>query len=215
VQIAEGRFDRPSGSRRRHDVDDGVDDSIAAVTALLSLDTEVPNLDHEAMAGFSEYERQAEREIATWKTERTGPLGRLASSIASTKAVRWISGHLPHVPSWFSKPIANAVRGFVELLKDGAHWTYRDDQILQRARRLGSRAASVEELAADDMRQLDQLARSFFAENQVLATLEGAGSGRHVAHSGIRLNRVAQPASVASPSRTCERSHSGFRTSRR
>lgn len=129
------------------------------------------------MAGLSDYERSALAEIEAWRSAPEGPFSRALSTVAATAPVKWLLEHTPSVPETITRPVANAVQGFLELLKDGAYWTYADNTILARALEQGLQVKSLPELANQPLEGLDHLARSFFAENKVIAALEGGGTG--------------------------------------
>jgi hypothetical protein len=129
------------------------------------------------MADMSEYERAAMAEIEAWKNAPEGVVSRAISTVASTAPVKWLIEHAPSVPETLTRPVATAVQGFLELLKDGAYWTYSDDSILARAREQGLQVQNLGELAEQPLEGLDKLARGFFAENKIIAALEGAGTG--------------------------------------
>lgn len=129
------------------------------------------------MENLTEYERAALAEIDAWKNASDGAVSKAVALVTSSAPVRWLIERTPSIPEGITRPVTNAVQGFTELLKDGAYWTYSDDAILARAKEQGLSVETFEELGAQPLDELDKLARSFFAENKILAALEGAGTG--------------------------------------
>lgn len=129
------------------------------------------------MAELSNYERLVFQEIDVWKAQRGGALSQTVKYVSDTPPIRWVVEHVPAVPERISQPVLRAVQGFLELLKDGAYWTYSDDAIVQAARREDLDVESIAALSDKDLEVLDRVARSFFAENMIAAALEGAGTG--------------------------------------
>lgn len=129
------------------------------------------------MASLSDYERLALAEIVEWKAERARAGFEPFAQLARSAPARWLGRRLPELPEAALRPVFDAVTAFLTLLSDGAHWTYSDAAVLTRANNLGMVASSVEELAQQPLERLDELARGMFTQNQVLAALEGAGTG--------------------------------------
>lgn len=144
---------------------------------LTALDAPRGYAEHRLMADLSEYERSALSEIEAWKNAPEGVVARAISTVASTAPAKWLMEHAPSVPDTIKRPVTTAVQGFLELLKDGAYWTYSDSTILARAQEQGLPVQTLPELAEQPLEGLDQLARTFFAENKIIAALEGGGTG--------------------------------------
>jgi hypothetical protein len=129
------------------------------------------------MAELSEYERAVQAEIEAWKNAPAGVVSQAVAKVTATAPVRWIIEHTPSVPEAITRPVTKAVQGFMEMLKDGAYWTYSDEAILARAKEQGLQVEGLPDLVEQPLDGLDKLARSFFAENKIIAALEGAGTG--------------------------------------
>jgi hypothetical protein len=152
------------------------------------------------MADLSEYERAVQAEVEAWKNAPAGAASQAFAKVTATAPVRWIIDHTPSVPEALTRPVAKAVQGFLELLKDGAYWTYSDDAIVARAKEQGLSVESLPELAERPLDSLDKLARGFFGENKIIAALEGAGTG----FGGLLLIAADIPALFAVAFRTIQ-----------
>ncbi len=129
------------------------------------------------MAAFSDYERRALQEIELWKAQRRGALSQIVQYVSHRAPARWVAEHVPAVPERITRPMLRAVQGFLELLKDGAYWTYSDESIVRAARREGLDVDRIASLASQELEVLDRVARGFFAQNKIASALEGAGAG--------------------------------------
>src|SRR5215210_1968775 len=118
------------------------------------------------------YEKQVRAEIERWRDEKDGRLTKALNVVGTP--VEW--GY-EKIPKAARQTIESAVVGFMEMLKDGAQWTYADSAVVKEAQKIGLEVGDYRELRDHDIKKLDQLARRYFNSNKVIAALEGAGCG--------------------------------------
>jgi hypothetical protein len=122
---------------------------------------------------LTQYEKDVRREIEQWE--------RGDSSILA-QAVNWAMKPMDWVVERIAPPevvdqAGDAIGQFLSALNDASEWTISTDDILKEAREAGLKAERVEDLRDQPIEQLDKLARSHFTGNQLLAAVEGGGTG--------------------------------------
>ena len=122
---------------------------------------------------LSPEEKRVRREIDAWQHENA-PLLSQAFDWAM-KPVDWAVGQA--VPPEALDRAEEAVSDFLSTLNDASEWTYEADDLLEKARRQGMDVEEVTDLRHHDLAALDDLARSFFNQNTLLAALEGGSTG--------------------------------------
>ncbi|MBL7977182.1 MAG: EcsC family protein [Bacteroidetes Order II. Incertae sedis bacterium] len=63
----------------------------------------------------------------------------------------------------------------LEVLNDASQWTYTEHSILERAQKSEISLEKIEDLQEQPLEKLDELARSYFDENALLAAIQGGG----------------------------------------
>lgn len=122
---------------------------------------------------LNEYEKKASREVETWRSNGVSLFQQLFHTVM--KPFDWIVERV--VPENLVDQASDAIAGFLSLLNDASEWTYDDSDLLEAANEMGLDVESVSELRDRDLAKLDELARSRFTENSLLAALEGGGTG--------------------------------------
>lgn len=125
------------------------------------------------MYAYTPYEQQARQEIDAWKQARHRGIS--DSARRRLEPLRLMVDRV--VPNRLLNVSTEAVLGFVEMLHDGARWTYSRKSILREAARQGVHVSSSGGLAEQDLEVLDPIARAHFSSNRSIAALQGAGCG--------------------------------------
>lgn len=122
---------------------------------------------------LSQYERDVRREIDSWQH---GNISLLTQAINwAMQPVDWVVQQI--IPDDILDQADAAVSQSLSLLNDASKWTLDDADLLERAKSIGLDTDSIDELRDCDLKDLDELAKSFFSENAVLAAVEGGGTG--------------------------------------
>ncbi len=122
---------------------------------------------------LTEYEKKANREIEEWRSNGVSLFQQLFHT--AMKPVDWLIEQV--VPHNLIDQASEAIGGFLALLNDASEWTHDESDLIQAANDLGLEVESIEELQEEDLAKLDELARSSFNENALLAAIEGGGTG--------------------------------------
>lgn len=122
---------------------------------------------------LTSYEKDVRREIERWE--------RGESSILM-QAMNWAMKPVDYVVDRVAPPevvdqAGRAVEDFLSVLNNASEWTYDTDDLLERARKHGIDVERIEDLRDQPLDELDPFARSLFAQNAVLAAIEGGGTG--------------------------------------
>ena len=119
------------------------------------------------------YEKDVRREIEKWQRGDASML---------TQAFNWLMRPVDWVVERTVSPdvvdqAGEAVESFLSFLNDASHWTYDASDLLKDARKRGLDVDSATALRDEPIEELDELARSYFTENVILAAVEGGGTG--------------------------------------
>ncbi len=125
------------------------------------------------MTHYNEYEQQAMREIEEWLNRKGGILDKALTAVARPIGCAY-EGLLP---GFLRRTIERAILGALEMLKDAAHWTYSEEDIIRETRDERILVEDFRDLSNYDLERLDRVARRFFNSNKLIAALEGAGCG--------------------------------------
>ena len=122
---------------------------------------------------LASYEKDVQREIDEWQR---------AEFSLVMQAVNWAMQPLDWVVRQVVSPdleeqADDVVTEFLSILNDASEWTHHPDDVLAAAKRKGINVERIEELRDEPMEKLDQLARSHFTQNSILAAVEGGGAG--------------------------------------
>ena len=122
---------------------------------------------------LSDEEKRVRREIEAWQRE---------GAPWATRAFDWTMQPV----DWAARQAAGpevlaraeeAVGDSLARLSDASKWTYEPEDVLEKARSQGLEAGDVPALRHRALDELDELARSFFNQNALLAALEGGSMG--------------------------------------
>ena len=122
---------------------------------------------------LTDYEKEAQRQIEKWQRGNTSILSQ-ALNWAMTP-MDWVVERV--VPADLIDQASEYVSQFLSFLNDASEWTYNEDSVLTKARALGIEAAGLEDLREKPLEKLDEIARGHFTENQIMAAVEGGGTG--------------------------------------
>ena len=119
------------------------------------------------------YEKNVQREIEKWQHGDASFL---------IQALNWAMQPMDWVVDRVVSPdvvdqVSGAIEQFLSMLNDASEWTYDADDVLNAARRRDLNPARVEDLRDAPMETLDEIARSTFSQNTLLAAVEGGGTG--------------------------------------
>lgn len=123
---------------------------------------------------LSAEEKRVRREIETWQREGA-PMAARAFDWAM-QPVDWATQQAAG-PEGIDRA-EEAVSDFLHALNDASEWTYEAEDLLEKARARGlTGVEDVTDLRHHTIDELDELARSFFNQNTLLAALEGGSTG--------------------------------------
>lgn len=118
------------------------------------------------------YEQEVLREINEWERTRGGLVMKTLDALSKPVTVIF-----ENAPKLLRVTAERAVMGFMEMLKDISYWTYSEKRIIKKGKSHGLNVSSIANLADQDLKQLDLLARKYFTAGKIIAALEGAGCG--------------------------------------
>lgn len=122
---------------------------------------------------MNKYELKVRTEIEEWKLEESRLFSKMFNVI--TSPISWVVDNV--IPNSVTNTVSKAIMGALDLLKDGAYWTYSDNQIINEAKFMGLGVESITDLSEQNIEKLDILAQKQFMSNKVAAAIEGAGLG--------------------------------------
>lgn len=122
---------------------------------------------------LSPYEKNVQREIETWQHGETSLIARAMNW--AMQPMDWVVDRV--VPAEIVDQASSAVEQFLSMLNNASEWTFEPDDILEQARQKGLDVDDLEELRDAPLETLDELARSCFNQNALLAAVEGGGTG--------------------------------------
>ncbi len=122
---------------------------------------------------LTSYERDVQREIESWQH---------GDSSIIAQALNWAMQPMDWVVRQIVSPALidqadDAITKFLSFLNDASKWTYDVRDLIPRAKSMGLEADSTDDLLDAPLEKLDDLARSCFNENAILAAIEGGGTG--------------------------------------
>jgi hypothetical protein len=122
---------------------------------------------------LSDREKAVRREIESWQHAESSILTQATNW--AMRPVDWAVDQV--VPPDLLDRASDAIGQFLTVLNDASEWTYEFDDVLEAARERGLQADAVTDLRSESLDALDELARSRFRQNTILAALEGGGTG--------------------------------------
>ncbi|MBE2185419.1 MAG: EcsC family protein [Rhodothermales bacterium] len=122
---------------------------------------------------LTDYERAALRDLDRWQAGDPSPLMQVIG--LAMKPVDWAVDKV--VPHSVMEQASDAIEKFLDVLAEGSQWTFQTETILRDLRGKGVDAETIADLRHAPMDVLDAYAKSLFAENTLLAALEGGGTG--------------------------------------
>jgi len=122
---------------------------------------------------LTEYERSVQKEIDTWQH---GDVSLFAQAFNWAMApMDWVVNRV--VPEEVVDQADKAISQYLSLLNDASTWTYEPKEVLRAAGQRGIDVSDITELRDEDLKILDDIARSYVSENAILAAIEGGGTG--------------------------------------
>ena len=123
---------------------------------------------------FSDYERDAAREVEGWVS---GDASMLSKALrVAARPFEW-AAERPEAEN-LVEDVNEAIASFLGSLTKGATWTYDEEKVLERAcDEKDLSATTLTDLRNRPMPDLDDLARSYFDENAMISAIEGGGTG--------------------------------------
>jgi hypothetical protein len=119
------------------------------------------------------YERDVQREVERWQSGDDSWLRQLMN--AAMTPVDWVAEQV--VSAETLEQFDDIVGKFFATLGDVSKWTFSDEQMLRSARNIGIEVGDTAQLRQLDLQQLDELAKTQFNQNAVLAAIQGGGTG--------------------------------------
>ncbi len=122
---------------------------------------------------LSPYEKEAQREIERWQHGEASFLVKAFSW--AMQPVDWVVNQV--VPEDMMDQASSAVEQFLSVLNNASEWTYDANDLLQQARDKGLEVEDISDLRDQPLEVLDEIAKSLFTQNAMLAAVEGGGTG--------------------------------------
>ncbi len=122
---------------------------------------------------LTDHERSVQKEIEKWQ-HGDASLITMAMNWAMAP-MDWVVSRI--VPDEIVDQADKAISQFLSLLNDASGWTYDTSEVISAANDRGIEAESIDDLRNADLELLDDLAKSYFSENAILAAVEGGGTG--------------------------------------
>jgi hypothetical protein len=122
---------------------------------------------------MTDYELKVRSEIEKWKSGKSGIIAKAFDVI--TLPISWTMENV--IPDAVMNTVGKAIKGFLEILKDSANWTFSDKKILEEANTLGMDVKTITDLTNEDLENLDKLAQQHLTSNKVAAAIQGFGLG--------------------------------------
>ena len=119
------------------------------------------------------YEKDAYRDIERWQHGETNFITRAFNW--AMQPMDWVVDRV--VPTEIVDQVSNAIEEFLALLNNASEWTYDANDILKLARDKGLDIDSIEDMRNEPLDKLDEIAKSMFSQNTLLAAIEGGGTG--------------------------------------
>ena len=119
------------------------------------------------------YEKDVRREIEKWQRGDASMIAQAFNLVM--KPVDWVVEQA--VPDEMVDQAGEAVEQFLAVLNDASKWTVDESDLLAAAQRQGLEVETIEGLREESLEDLDEIARSFFTENTMLAALGGGSTG--------------------------------------
>jgi len=122
---------------------------------------------------LTDSEKAIRRQIEDWQHEN-------ANVVA--QAVNWAMSPIDWAVSRVTPPevvdqASEKISDFLSVLNDASEWTYDAEDVLEAAHKRHMMIDTVSDLRSERIEDLDDLARSRFRENTILAALGGGGMG--------------------------------------
>ncbi len=122
---------------------------------------------------LTSYERGVQREIEKWQKDD----GSLVSVVINwaMQPVDWVVDKI--VSPDGEEQADYLVTQFLSLLNNASEWTHDPNDLVDKAVSLGIEVEDLEDLRDHSLEELDELAKSLFSQNAILAAVEGGGTG--------------------------------------
>ena len=122
---------------------------------------------------LSSYEKGVRRELEKWQRDE-GSMIQMVINWAM-QPVDWIVDKI--VTPDGEEQADTLVTQFLALLNNASEWTHDPQDLVSKAKEIGIEVDSLEDLRDHSLEELDELAKSLFSQNAILAAVEGGGTG--------------------------------------
>ena len=122
---------------------------------------------------LTEYEKQARREVEKWRYDEASTIQQMFDW--AMRPFDWLVSQV--VPDEALEQASNAVAKSLSLLSDASEWTFDDSSVLEAAQNRELEVEKVEDLRNAPLEKLDEIARTHFSQNTIMAAIEGGGTG--------------------------------------
>ncbi len=122
---------------------------------------------------LSAYEKDVQRELEKWQHGDDSFLVKALSW--AMQPMDWVVDRV--VPADMIDHVSVTIEQFLSMLNNASEWTFDADDILVAARERGLEIAQIGDLRNAPLETLDDIARSHFSQNALLAAVEGGGTG--------------------------------------
>ena len=137
------------------------------------LDTDTRQSTPDTFMRLSSYEKEVQREIERWQHGEASFM--MKAFNWAMQPMDWVVERV--VPPDIVDQASSAIEQFLSMLNDASEWTYNPDDVLSQAQEKGLEVENIEDLRDESLETNDEIARSFFSQNAVLAAVEGGGTG--------------------------------------
>lgn len=119
------------------------------------------------------YEKDVYRDIERWQHGESNIITRALNW--AMQPMDWVVDRV--VPAEIIDQVSAAIEQFLAMLNNASEWTYDANDILNAAKERGLEVETIEDMRNEPLKELDEIARSMFSQNALLAAVEGGGTG--------------------------------------
>lgn len=122
---------------------------------------------------LNSYEKEVQREIEAWESGEGSILMQVMNW--AMQPMDWVVGKV--ISGDVEDQVDDVIAQGLSILNDASKWTHDYQDMIESANELSVNVDSIEELRDEPLEKLDELAKSTFSQNQILAAVEGGGTG--------------------------------------
>ena len=122
---------------------------------------------------LNSYEREVGREIDAWQHGEGSIITQMLNW--AMQPMDWVVGKV--ISGDLEDQVDDVISQALSILNDASKWTHDYDDMLASANKMSMNVESIRELRDEPLEKLDELAKSVFSQNQILAAVEGGGTG--------------------------------------